>query len=103
MLIFHTGDTPQSMQITVYSYFEKGCREKCTLQPPKDIVSGLEFTVLQRNLKEFAQEAMGGLFPSAKGKQQKSQVRQLQFQEQYIFNTSHIREIKIHVCSVRQT
>ena len=55
MLIFHTGDTHRSpcrLQL-VYSYFEKGCREKCTLQRPKDIVGGLEFTVLQRNLKEL--------------------------------------------------
>ena len=41
----------------VYSYFEKGCRKKCTRQSQKALV-GFEFSVLQRNLKELARKAM---------------------------------------------
>ena len=37
--------------LSIYSYFEKGCRKKCTRQ---GIGGGFEFTVLQRNLKELA-------------------------------------------------
>ena len=36
-----------------YSYFEKGCRKKCTRQSLKGFMGGFEFTVLQRNLKEW--------------------------------------------------
>ena len=39
----------------IYSYFEKGCREKSTRQ---GIVGGFEFSVFQRNLKELARKAM---------------------------------------------
>ena len=52
-----------------YSYFEKGCPIKCTRQPQKCIVRGLEFTVFQRNLKQW-QEIRGHehMSASAKGK-----------------------------------
>ena len=36
-----------------YSYFEKGCRKKVRATIPKGIVGGFEFTVVQRNLKEW--------------------------------------------------
>ena len=39
--------------------------------PPKSIVSDFEVTVLPRNLKDRAREAMDVLFASVKGKQQK--------------------------------
>ena len=48
----------------VYSCFEKGCRIKCTRQP----VGGLEFTVFQRNLREWHERDRGHMSTSAKGK-----------------------------------
>ena len=36
----------------VYSYFEKGCRKKCTRQSQK-VLWVVEFTFLHRNLKEW--------------------------------------------------
>ena len=38
--------------LQIYSYFDQGCRKKCTRQSRKGIVGGFEGTVLQRNLKE---------------------------------------------------
>ena len=35
----------------IYSYFKKGCRKKCTI--PKGIVGDFEFTIFQRNFKEW--------------------------------------------------
>ena len=37
----------------VYSYFEKGSRKNLHVTIPKGIVGGFEFTVFQRNLKEW--------------------------------------------------
>ena len=37
----------------VYSHFEKGCGKKVHATIPKGIVGGFEFTLLQRNLKEW--------------------------------------------------
>ena len=39
--------------LQIYSYFDQGCRKKCTRQSRKGIVGGFEGTVLQRNLKEW--------------------------------------------------
>ena len=39
--------------LQIYSYFNQGCRKKCTRQSRKGIVGGFEGTVLQRNLKEW--------------------------------------------------
>ena len=39
--------------LQIYSYFDQGCRKKCTRQSQKGIVGGFEGTVLQRNLKEW--------------------------------------------------
>ena len=36
-----------------YSYFEKGCRIKCTRQPRKVLWVVFEFTIFQGNLKEW--------------------------------------------------
>ena len=41
------------VSVFVFSYFEKGCRKKCTRQSTIGIVGGFEFTVLRRNLKEW--------------------------------------------------
>ena len=68
--------------VIVYSCFEKGCRRKCTRQSRKVLWVGFEFTVLERNLKEWY-ERPWTMFPSAKAKQQK-QVQQLQCQKQCI-------------------
>ena len=56
--------------VIVYSCFEKGCRRKCTRQSRKVLWVGFEFTVLERNLKEWY-ERPWTMFPSAKAKQQK--------------------------------
>ena len=37
----------------IYSYFEKGCRFEVHATTPKGIVGGFEFTVFQRNWKEW--------------------------------------------------
>ena len=39
--------------VPVYSYFEKGCRIKCTRQPRKVLWVVFQFTVFQGNLKEW--------------------------------------------------
>ena len=65
-----------------YSYFEKGCREKCTRQSRKVlwvVLSLLFFKGIWKN----DTIGHGQMFASAKGKQQKY-VRQLQCQEQHI-------------------
>ena len=67
---------------SVYSYFEKGCRKKCTRQSRKVlwvILSSLFFKEISKN----GRIGHGRMFASAKGKKQK-QVRQLQCQEQCI-------------------
>ena len=38
---------------TEYSFFEKGCQRKCTQQSWKVLWVGFEFTVFQRNLKQW--------------------------------------------------
>ena len=60
----------------VYSYFEKGCRKKCTLKSRKVlwvVSSALIFKEIWKN----GTGGHGHMFASAKGKQQKY-VRQLQ-------------------------
>ena len=49
--------------------FRERLLEKVHATIPKGIVSGFEFTVLQRNLKEW-HERQRRMFPNAKGKQQ---------------------------------
>ena len=39
--------------LLIYSYFKKGCRKKVHATIPKGIVGDLEFTVFQRNFKEW--------------------------------------------------
>ena len=67
---------------SIYSYFEKGCRKKCTRQSRKVlwvVLSSLSFKEIWKN----DTRGHGRMFASAKGKQQK-QVRHLQCQEQCI-------------------
>ena len=55
---------------TLYSYFEKGCRIKCTRQPRKVlwvVLSSLFFKEIWKNDRRDH----GRMFASAKGKQQK--------------------------------
>ena len=59
-----------------YSYFEKGCREKCATIL-KDIVGGFEFSFFLKKFERIGTKGHGIVFASAKGKQQKY-VRQLQ-------------------------
>ena len=62
--------------VTIYSYFEKGCRKKCTRQSRKVlwvVLSALLFKEIWKN----GTGGHGHMFASAKGKQQKY-VRQLQ-------------------------
>ena len=64
----------------VYSYFEKGCRKKCTRQSRKAlwvVLSSLFFKEVWKN----GTRGHGCMFARAKGEQQK-QVRQLQCQDQ---------------------
>ena len=65
------------------------------------IVGGFEFTVLQRNLKEW-HERQRRMFPNAKGKQQKK-IRQLQkyFVSNSVLIISHItfRDCRVHIFS----
>ena len=65
-----------------YSYFEKGCREKCTRQSRKVLWVDLSLLFFKGIWKNDT-IGHGHMFASAKGKQQK-EVRQLQCQEQYI-------------------
>ena len=61
---------------SIYSYFEKGCRKKCTRQSRKVlwvVLSALFFKEIWKN----GTGGHGHMFASAKGKQQKY-VRQLQ-------------------------
>ena len=53
LLILFSDLNPPSHNLCIYSYFEKGCRKKCTRQSREGIVGGFEFTVLQRNLNEW--------------------------------------------------
>ena len=67
---------------TLYSYFKKGCRKKCTRQSRKVlwvVFSSLFFKQISKNGKR----GHGRMFASAKGKQQK-QIRQPQCQEKCI-------------------
>ena len=75
----HSPPPPPTPPPFVYSYFEKGCRKKCTRQSWKVlwVVSSAMF------FKEIWKNGTGGhghMFASAKGKQQKY-VRQLQSSE----------------------
>ena len=68
--------------VNVYSYFEKGCRKKCTRQSLKVlwvVLSLLFFKEIWKNVTR----GHGCMFARNKGKQQK-QVRQLQCQEQCV-------------------
>ena len=51
--------------------FRERLSEKVHATIPKGIMGGFEFTVLQRNVKEFGTKGHGNVFASAKGKQQK--------------------------------
>ena len=67
---------PSQTTCLIYSYFEKGCRKKCTRQTRKVlwvVLSALFFKEIWKN----GTGGHGHMFASAKGKQQKY-VRQLQ-------------------------
>ena len=51
--------------------WRKAVGKKVLATIPKGIVGDFEFTVIQRNLKEYGSRAYGCMFASAKGKQQK--------------------------------
>ena len=71
-----------SLQFFVYSYFEKGCRKKCT--PPSLKVLWVVFSSLFfKEIWKNGTSGRGYMSASAKGKQYKK-VRQLQCQEQSI-------------------
>ena len=65
-----------------YSYFEKGCRQKCTQQSRKVMWVALNSLFL-KEISKKGRKRHGRTFASANGKCQK-QVRQLQCQEQCI-------------------
>ena len=48
----------RSQVVSIYSYFEKGCRGKCTRQSWKALWVVLSSFFFQRNLKELARKAM---------------------------------------------
>ena len=52
MAKFHLSLSEMHRFFCVYSYFEKGCREKVHARIPKGIVGGFEFAV-PRNFKEW--------------------------------------------------
>ena len=56
--------------------FRERLSEKVHATIPKGIVDGFEFTVLQRNLKEW-HESHRRMFANAKGIKQQSKIRQL--------------------------
>ena len=85
------------MEPTIYSYFEKGCRKKCTRQARKVlwvVLSSLFFKEIWKN----GTRGHGHMFASAKGKQQ-TYVWQLHCQEQRILIISHItfRDCRMHI------
>ena len=51
-----------SLLLFVYGYFEKGCWKKEHAPILKAIVGGFEFTVLQRNLKEWRERPLKYVF-----------------------------------------
>ena len=54
----------------VYSYFEKGCRKKCTRQSQK-VLWVVFSTLFFKEISKNGTRGHGRMFASAKGKQQK--------------------------------
>ena len=67
----------------VYSYFEKGCRKKCTRQSRMVLWVVFSSLFFKEIWKNGTTRGHGYMSASAEGKQKKS-VRQLQCEEQYI-------------------
>ena len=69
-IVFYVHVHTAEVNIHVYSYFEKGCRKKCTRQSPRVlwvVLSALSFKEIGKN----GTRGHGHMFASAKGKQQK--------------------------------
>ena len=67
---FNKNSRANSIATSLYRYFEKGCRIKCTRQPRKVlwvVLSSLFFKEISKNGKRDR----GHMSASAKGKQQK--------------------------------
>ena len=66
---------------------------------PKGIVGGFEFTVLQRNLKIMAREAIDVCFRLLKERNKLKYVRQLQCQEKCIDHSPYYFTFRIIPCT----
>ena len=58
-------------EFKLYSYFEKGCRKKCTRQSRKVFWVVLSLLFFKEILREWHERGHGRMFASAKGRQQK--------------------------------
>ena len=58
------------LNIPLYSYFEKGCRKKCTRQSRKALWVVLSLLFF-KDFERIGTKGHGNVFASAKGKQQK--------------------------------
>ena len=84
----------------VYSYFEKGCRKKCTLKSRKVlwvVSSALIFKEIWKN----GTGGHGHMFASAKGKQQKYACSTATVVRNSVLMISHItfRDCRVHIFS----
>ena len=107
-----------SYELSVYSYFEKGCRKKCARQSCKvlRVVSSSLFCVLQTNLKEWQERPYTYICECKTKATYAIETRQLHCQEQGIdhipyylsgssrctfFRTTFLEEavyIKFYIC-----
>ena len=77
-----------NLLLRVYSYFEKGCRKKCTRQSRKVLWVVLSLLLFKEILKEWHERGHRRMFASSKGNEQK-EVRQPKCQDQCIDNTPY--------------
>ena len=80
------------------SHFEKGCPIKCTRQPQKCIVRGLEFTVFQRNLKQWQERPWTYMSASAIKESNKSRFDSYSVRNSVLIITRiTLRDCRVHI------